>query len=177
RDAFTRLENQGLLLIRPKKATVVRGFSMPAISHARFVRVAIELEVLRAGCAIWDRARADLLRDNLERQETAVAKRDGEAFHALDYSFHKTICELSGQPLAFDAIQDLKRCVDRLCVLSLGREDEAATLLADHQEIARALEVRDAPAAETSARRHFARLDATIEDIAAKHAEFFEDPG
>lgn len=34
-DAFSRLGNLELLLVRPQKATVVRGFSMERVAHAR----------------------------------------------------------------------------------------------------------------------------------------------
>lgn len=46
RDAFNRLGNLDLLLIRPQRATEVRGFSMDRVQHARFVRLAVELEVV-----------------------------------------------------------------------------------------------------------------------------------
>lgn len=177
RDAFNRLENKGLLRIRPQKATVVRGFSMEQIAHARFVRVAVELEVLRAACAIWDEACTAKLGENLEEQRGAVARGDGHAFHGLDYIFHKTICDLSGHPLAFETIQDCKRIIDRLCVLSLDRRDEAATLLQDHQDMASALRRQDLNDATQAARRHFARLDDTISAIHATHAEYFDDEG
>ena len=45
RDAFRRLENRRLLLIRPQRATEVRRFSMRQIEKARFIRSAIEKEV------------------------------------------------------------------------------------------------------------------------------------
>lgn len=174
RDAFTRLENKGLLLIRPQKATVVRGFSMQQIANARFVRVAVELEVLRAACEIWDDSRASQLRQNIDEQKKVVKGGDGAAFHSLDYTFHKMICDLSGNPLAFGTIEECKQSVDRLCVLSLDRRDEAATLVQDHEDIASALENRDAESAAIAARVHFSRLDQTISDIHAKHAEYFE---
>ena len=175
RDAFTRLENKGLLLIRPQKATVVRGFSMKQIANARFVRVAVELEVLRAACAIWDDERAARLQQNLDEQKAVVSSGDGAAFHSLDYTFHKMICDLSGHPLAFGTIEECKQSIDRLCVLSLDRRDEAATLVQDHEDIARSLRNRDADAASSAARRHFARLDQTVKDIHTKHAEYFDD--
>ena len=174
RDAFTRLENKGLLLIRPQKATVVRGFSMPKIAHARFVRVAVELEVLRAACLVWDKDKAEQVWGNLDEQKSAVANNDSVAFHSLDYRFHKMICHLSGHPLAFETIEECKQSIDRLCVLSLDRQDEAAILVQDHEEIASALENHDDASAIEAARRHFARLDKTIDDIHAKHAEFFD---
>ncbi|MEL7082726.1 MAG: GntR family transcriptional regulator, partial [Pseudomonadota bacterium] len=46
RDAFSRLANLELLLIRPQRATEVRRFSMRNIEKARFIRAAIEKEVL-----------------------------------------------------------------------------------------------------------------------------------
>ncbi|MEO0679104.1 MAG: GntR family transcriptional regulator [Pseudomonadota bacterium] len=174
RDAFNRLESKQLLLIRPQRATVVRGFSMQQIAHARFVRLAVELEVLRAACAIWDEGRAAELRRSLDQQAVAVRDGDGAAFHALDYRFHKMICALGGHPLAFDTIEDCKRSVDRLCVLSLGRQDEAAALLRDHEDIAAALSAHDADEATRAARRHLARLDATIADIHETYDHFFE---
>ena len=174
RDAFTRLENKGLLLIRPQKATVVCGFSMQKIAHARFVRVAVELEVLRAACMVWDNQRSERLRKNLHEQKTAVSNNDSGAFHSLDYQFHGMICNLSGHPLAFETIEECKQSIDRLCVLSLDRRDEAAVLVQDHEEIASALDNHDEARAVEAARCHFARLDETIDEIHAKHAEFFD---
>lgn len=72
RDAFARLENLELLLIRPQKATEVRGFSMERISHARFVRLAVELEVIRQACSVWNDDRGTALEKNLAQQQQAV---------------------------------------------------------------------------------------------------------
>ena len=47
RDAFTRLANLDLLLIRPQRATEVKRFSAREIEKSRFVRAAVEAEVLR----------------------------------------------------------------------------------------------------------------------------------
>lgn len=176
RDAFSKLEAQDLLLIRPQKATKVRGFSMALVAHSRFVRLAIELEVLRAACLIWDDARDAALRENIAEQEVAVKAGTVERFHKLDYGFHKLICTLGGLPLAFDSIQECKKKIDRLCVLSLGRGSEANVLLADHIEIADALKTRNPDAATATARRHLGRLDETIMQIYEKHHAFFEDP-
>ncbi|WP_300061610.1 GntR family transcriptional regulator [uncultured Roseobacter sp.] len=174
RDAFTRLESLDLLVIRPQKATKVRGFSRERIDHARFVRLAVELEVIRSACAVWDSPRQAALQGNLDQQQRVIETGNPEAFHALDYEFHKLICELGGHPLAFDTIEECKQRIDRLCVLSLGRASEAATLFADHQEIASGLMERDAARATAAARRHLARLDDTIAEIHRKHADFFD---
>lgn len=174
RDAFNRLESLDLILIRPQKATQVRGFSMAAIEHARFVRLAVELEVIRNACALWDSARAAKLQANLDQQRAVIEAGQPEAFHTLDYQFHKLICELGGHPRAFDTIEECKQRIDRLCVLSLGRASEASTLLEDHLALGDALADQDEQTATGIARQHLARLDDTINDIHAKHADFFD---
>lgn len=174
RDAFSRLERLDLLLIRPQKATEVRGFSLQRIEHARFVRLAVELEVIRYACSIWDKARAEALEQNLQQQHQSLVNEQPDAFHELDYQFHKLICELGDCPMAFRTIEECKKKVDRLCVLSLDRKNEFAVLLDDHERLAKALKNGLAEDATTVARRHLARLDDTISDIHLKHSEYFE---
>ncbi|MEP3231778.1 MAG: GntR family transcriptional regulator [Hyphomicrobiales bacterium] len=174
RDAFNRLEHLDLLLIRPQRATEVRGFSMQRIAHARFVRLAVELEVVQRACAIWDAERAQALDENLQQQQQALSNAQADQFHLLDYYFHKLICDLGDCATAFDTIEECKNKMDRLCLLSLDRKDESATLFDDHQKLAKALKDGSVKEATTVARQHFARLDSVITDVHNKHSEYFE---
>lgn len=174
RDAFNRLENLDLLLIRPQRATEVRGFSMQHVAHARFVRLAVELEVVRHACSVWDNDRADELERNLDAQKQAIDAGQTEMFHALDYQFHKLICELSGCPLAFDTIKHYKQKVDRLCMLSFGKTNELVTLLDDHVRLVQSLRQGDVEEAVAITRQHLGRLDTTIENVHRTHSEYFE---
>lgn len=174
REAFTRLGNLDLLHIRPQRATIVRGFSMGAITHARFVRLAVELEVIRHACRVWDDRRTELLQRNLDRQRQAIKTAQPVVFHALDREFHKLVCELAGFPLAVKTIEECQQKVDRLCMLGLGHDSEAGTLLEDHQKLAFALEKGSIDQATDVAREHLARLDETIAEVRRTHSEYFE---
>jgi len=174
RDAFNRLEHLGLLLIQPQKATEVRGFSMQGIAQARFVRLAVELEVIRQACAVWDKTAVAALNENLDRQQQALNDNHPDQFHTLDLKYHKLICELGGSPLAYDMIEKCKQKVDRLCALSQKRENEVSSVLEDHQQLAQALESKSTSHALKIIRRHLSRLDDTIKDIHQVHADYFE---
>ncbi|MEM7302607.1 MAG: GntR family transcriptional regulator [Pseudomonadota bacterium] len=174
RDAFNRLDNLNLIVIRPQKATKVRGFSMQHIAHARFVRLAVELEVVRCACPIWDKASAEALEQNLVQQLKAVANDDPALLHDLDYRFHKVICDRGGSPMAFETIQECKRKVDRLCALSHTRKNELSAIYDDHQAMAKALNAGDSETAATATRHHLNRLDETIAEIHQSHPEYFE---
>ena len=174
RDAFYRLANLQLLKIRPQRATTVAGFSIPEVENARFVRLAVELEVARFALNVWDDACIEALEANLELQRAAENDNLIDQFHRLDYDFHKLICTLSGHPLAFKTIVACKQQVDRLCVLSLASADEAQAVLADHEEIAQALANKSAEDVDRVLRRHFGRLDSVLRDIHDKHHEYFD---
>jgi DNA-binding GntR family transcriptional regulator len=174
RDAFNRLTNLDLLLVRPQRATEVRRFSYEAIKAARFIRAAVEVEVIRLAAQTWDGSRMGVLQDNLDQQKAALDAGDGDAFHKLDYEFHHILCELAGVDHAFKVIAQKKEIVDRLCVLGLTQKDRIGILYADHVQMVERIVAGDAEGAVKIARLHLARLDATVASIRAAHDEYFE---
>lgn len=174
RNAFTKLGNEDLLLIRPQKATEVRGFSMERVALARLVRLAVELEIVYRAVSVWDASCQAQLAENITLQEQAIESGDLTTFHALDYDFHKLIYVLSGNPTAFEVMLDCKQKVDRLCLLSLEKSSEATSILADHQRIAESLASGDLGKSQDAIRAHLSRLDDTIKYIHKTHPNFFE---
>lgn len=175
RDAFIRLANLGLLLIRPQKATVVRKFSMTEIARARFVRQAVEAEILRQACVIQDSSTLALIESNLKQQEQAIARANTKKFHDLDYEFHRLLCVSAHQEHVFETIAECKSQVDRLCHLSLSESNEMRTLYQDHLEIQSALIEGDVNKIVYSIHRHLGRLDSTVVAIRKDHSDYFED--
>ena len=175
RDAFNRLANDGLLQVRPQRATEVRRFSRRLIARARFVRAAVEVEVLRRAAEVWDGSMEAEIKANVDRQLEALAKVDVSGFHKLDYEFHNLLCDSADVEFAFDTISENKMQVDRLCVLGLMNKTSMQRLISDHQEILRRLKAKDADGVEAAIRQHLNRLDETIEEVKATHSEYFED--
>jgi len=174
RDAFSRLANNDLLLIRPQRATEVRRFSMRQIEKARFVRTAIDKEVLRRAAAQCDDAGAAQLDAALAQQDAAVANNNVERFGQLDYEFHKVLCTIARADYAFEVILEEKAKVDRLCMLGLEKEQRMPELVADHRKIADAIKANDAETAVAAGMIHLSRLDETIKRITATNANYFE---
>ncbi len=174
RDAFSRLANLDLLLIRPQRATEVRRFSAREIEKSRFVRAAVEREVLRRAAELCDEKGAAMLDACLAEQARIIKERDFDAFGALDYDFHKTLCHIAKVDFAFDVIQVEKAKVDRLCMLGLAKEDRMPQLVEDHEAIAAAVKANDPDRAVEIGIKHLARLDETIAHITATNANYFE---
>ena len=174
RDAFSRLANLDLLVIRPKRATEVKRFSAREIEKSRFVRSSVEERVLRRAaehCDLIGAARLDMA---LAEQEKTLQNKDVDAFGALDYAFHKTLCEVAKADFAFDVILAEKSKVDRLCLLGLAKEDRMPELGADHRAIAEAVKAHDAERAVAVGMTHLGRLDETIARISELNADYFD---
>lgn len=174
RDAFSRLENLDLLLIRPQRATEVKRFSMREIVKSRFVRAAIEAEVLRRAARNCDAIGASQLDAGLIQQAAVVDANDYEKFGGLDYQFHQTLCQIAKVDFAFEVIKQEKANVDRLCTLSLSNENRMSQLLDDHKEITDCVRNHDEDGAVDAGMRHLSRLDATISAISTAHADYFD---
>ncbi|MEP2784063.1 MAG: GntR family transcriptional regulator [Pseudoruegeria sp.] len=174
REAFTRLANLNLLLVRPQRATVVRPFSRQLIANARFIRTAVELEVIRAASTDRDPSIDAPLKSNMRRQGKAITSEDASAFHDLDYEFHRLLCESAQQTFAFEIIAANKAQVDRLCMLALTSKEAMKTLHLDHQKLLEALFAGDAQTAEKTLRAHLDRLTPTVDAIYTTHNAYFD---
>lgn len=174
RDAFSRLENLGLLLIRPQKATEVKRFSLYEITKSRFVRSSLESEVLRLAADLATPADSLSLDANLALQANVVTDGNYEEFAKLDYAFHKELCKIAKVEFAFEVISAEKANVDRLCMLSLSKEDRMEELLRDHRAIADRIKEGDKTGAAAAGMLHLSRLDATIDAIFERNPEYFD---
>ncbi|WP_299886585.1 GntR family transcriptional regulator [uncultured Ruegeria sp.] len=175
REAFTRLANLNLLLVRPQRATVVRPFSRQLIANARFVRSAVELEVIRAAASDRDKSVDTALKANLREQATSISSEDVSLFHDLDYQFHKLLCASAKQAFAFEIIAENKAQVDRLCMLALTSKEAMSVLYQDHQSLLQALFSGDAQTADQVLRTHLDRLTPTIQAIYTTHNAYFDE--
>lgn len=174
RDAFSRLGNMDLLLIRPQRATEVRKFTMRGIQAARFIRLSIELEVARRAASEWDGHLDEEIAENFTKQREAIDANDVDRFHAADYAFHQLLCRAAHSEFAFKMVEEQKARVDRICVLSLSSEFGMAELLDDHMDMVDLMRRGDVDGAVHAMRKHLSRLDSTIKTIHDEHSEYFD---
>lgn len=175
REAFIRLSNMRLLEIRPQKATLVRKISQSHILNSRFIRTAVEAEVVRRACALKTGLDIVSFDDNLARQALCVDNMNVDEFHDLDYSFHHLICRAGDAEFAFDTIAGNKAHVDRLCMIQLTSQAALREVREDHAEIYDLLKKRDEAGTIKLIRHHLSRLDQTLNAARESHSDYFED--
>ncbi|WP_027487813.1 GntR family transcriptional regulator [Allorhizobium undicola] len=171
RDAFYRLSQQGFLLIRPQRATVVTHISEQGVLQARFIRTALEMETVRAAAGRLTEQQIGQLRHLAERQSEALDAGDKMRFHELDDEFHRQICVFSGHEFAWTLIRESKAHMDRVRYLSLSFGARSA--FDDHLDIMAALEAGDGEKAAAHMRHHLSRLLSIISRVRETHGQYF----
>ncbi len=173
REAFIRLAQQGMLLIRPKRATVVKKISPDGVRQSRFIRESIEVEIIRRVAAQPAADVAAVLAEQIAEQEAAAAVDDTRRFHKLDELFHRTLARLAGQEYAWQLIDDHKMQLDRVRYLTLGMSSKQRAI-ADHKDIAAAVARGDVAASEAAMRGHLARAEVLLGQTIADFPDYFE---
>ncbi len=151
REAFRRLEAQGLVVSEPRRGVRVAGFSPDEVREVAEMRAALEVLALRHAAphltaAILDRAEA----------ATRAGDRAGgnvQAWEEANRSFHRLILAPCGMPRLLRSIDDLQAASARFLFAGWRAEWEAPTDR-DHRAILVALRAGDLDAAAAVLARH-----------------------
>lgn len=173
REAFIKLAEEGLVEIRPQRGTFVRKISASAVMDARFVREAIEADVIRLVAQEADPAVLKELNRLIEAQRK-VAENDPRSFVPLDDAFHRTLAEAAGKTYAWGVIESLKSQMDRVRQLST-RSFPMARLISQHESAVGAIAAGDSAAAESAMRKHLRAILTDLPLIRKSLPEYFED--
>lgn len=175
REAFIRLHDIELLRVQPQRATEVRRLSEQALRNARFIRTAVEIEVIRVACQRDTARYAQAFEKNLEDQAEAIERKRISHFHRLDYAFHRMICVAAKHEFAYETVASNKSQLDRMCLLSLTDTDEMKQIHDDHTALYNHIGAGREEHAIALVRRHLSRVIDLLDAVRSKHPSFFTD--
>lgn len=175
REAFIKLSEEGLLEVRPQRGTFVRKISTNAVMDARFVREAIEADIVKLLAGEADKSLVRELRGQLGDQRPA-ARKDPVRFFQLDERFHRTLAEAAGKAHAWSVLEGVKAQMDRVRHLSVRRFPMEA-LVDQHLAVVDAIADGSPAAAETAMRSHLRAILVDLPEVAREMPEYFEERG
>jgi DNA-binding GntR family transcriptional regulator len=159
REAFLRLQGEGLLRLYPKRGALVVPVSAGEIESVMETRLLVErfaLEKVLARGPAQDLA--DELDAAIDRQEAATGP---EAFVALDRQFHTVFVTAARNPIVTGLYDSLRDRQQRMVITSLLRDPaRMSSIIAEHRDIAAAVRAGDPERAKTALARH---LEGTLE--------------
>ncbi len=173
REAFIKLNEAGLLSIRPQRGTVVQRISVSGVLNARFVREAVEVAVAREAALARPRGLDAELAGLIAAQERAAAAADAPEFLRLDEAFHRAIAEAVGRGFAWTTLETLKAQMDRVRFLSMEGATPLPDLIRQHRAIAEGIAAGEPDRAEAALRTHLREILASLPRIAETHPNYF----
>lgn len=150
REAFRRLEAQGLVVSEPRRGVRVAGFSVYEVREVAEMRAALEVLALRNAAPHLTKAMLDAAEEATRLGERAP---DVEAWEAANRTFHRLILTPCAMPRLLKAIDDLHSASARFLFSGWRAEWEAPTDR-DHMAILAALREGDVETAATVLARH-----------------------
>ncbi|WP_377761723.1 GntR family transcriptional regulator [Paracoccus angustae] len=171
REAFIKLANENLLEIRPQRGTFVAKISLPDVMDARFVREAVEADIVRLLAMTPDPALIANLRAQLTAQETLIGG-SARDFMEADEIFHRTLAEGADKGRAWHVVVEMKAQMDRVRFLS-SMHFPVDRLIEQHRAIVDSLEAGEAAGAERAMRLHLQGILQDLPVIKQERPEYF----
>lgn len=157
REAFLRLEAEGMLRLYPKRGALVVPISAADVEDVMETRLLIERFAIRRVIDL-DLNIEDRLAEAIAAQEQAVA--DAVAFVDADREFHRVFVSATGNAIILRAHDSLRDQQNRMGLAALSASSERMErILEQHRAIVAAVRQRDAVEAEALIDRH---LDETL---------------
>ena len=172
REAFIKLSEEGLVQVLPQRGTFVTKISVASVMDVRFVREAIEADVVRVVAESHAPETIEELRRQIAEQRK-VPHRDRAAFLRLDELFHRTLAAAAGNAYAWSVIEGVKAQMDRVRFLSVD-DMHVGRLIDQHERIVDGIAAGDKAAAEEAVRLHLREILSSLPEIARSRAELFD---
>ena len=172
REAFIKLAEEGLIMIYPQKGSYVSLIDIDQVEEARFVRITLEIAVLKIACETFtdqDIAELEVL---LAEQKIYSDRNNYEKMHELDEKFHETIFFKCGKQRTWSVIQQMQVHYKRFRNLLLAVYFDWEMIISQHARIVESIRRRDKEMAERELRQHVKTRFET-DELMRKYPNYF----
>ncbi len=152
REAFRRLDAQGLVTLRPNRGAIVSGLDIEQMNEVFEMRSALEGLAIRVAASKVTERHLTILKRLLDDMDEC---RDDTAQWVVRHrNFHEYLCSLSERPRLMKQIVALYSLIEAPMRLWLEHGDKPLSGREEHEQILLALRTRDADLAERVIRGH-----------------------
>lgn len=173
REAFIRLEREGLVNIFPQKETIVTRIDLKRVEQERFMRESLEMAVQERfleHCGKKDLMELKLL---IEEQKQAREEDNYVEFFRLDNRFHELIFDAAEQSLSWEMVSRLLGHYDRTRLLTTWTKSISGSAVNQHELLVAAYENQDVEKAKEIMKDHLSKLIREEKILLEKYPTFF----
>ena len=181
RDAFKRLEREGLLEIRPHIGTFISLIDLNAVSDILYIREVLEYSVLSDLAQIYEPSQGLriqlVLQEQKELLESNLPIEDlSRAFILSDNEFHATLFEAAGRKNVIKFLYSYNSQYERFrTFINFNGKDDLQKLYNNHVEIFNCIVNKDLNGLKNSIKHHLYDGVNASHDIITKTPEYFTE--
>jgi GntR family transcriptional regulator, rspAB operon transcriptional repressor len=162
-EAIARLADEGLVDVFPQYGSFVSQLRAEDVREGLFVRMAMEVEVIRRATALHDAAFVGALMQNIAEQDAALASNNLNLLYHLDEAMHDAIFARVGFVRVGKILEQARAPLDRMRQIVLPKEGRPQATVREHRAIVEAIASGDAEFAGAAMRAHLNALLAVVE--------------
>jgi DNA-binding GntR family transcriptional regulator len=162
REAFRKLEEEGLVYRRPRGGYAVKGLTEDEVDEIFGLRSILEGYAGFLAASRITRDELKGLKDIVRQQEACLKEMDTEKFIELDAQFHDALHRTAKNQRLYTLLQGLKDHMYRYRVIILRYHPKPGVAVEDHKKLVQGLEARKARQAESLIRKHMTRGEKLI---------------
>ncbi len=173
REAFIKLSEEQLVTIRPQRGTYIKRISVPSALTARFVREAVESDLVSR---VVERSTPEIVAEldaQIALQKEAIKDENPKEFVRLDEEFHRCLARFAGVPEVSTYLDGLNVQMNRVRNMS-ARQFSRDNLLNQHAKIVDAIRDNDERAGRDAMRTHLREFNRDLPRIIEAYPDYFE---
>jgi len=174
REAFIRLEQEGLVKIIPQRETVVSRIDLRRVRQEQFLRESLELAAIEPFFQKCSREHLDKLRKIIHRQYESVVRADYATLIDLDDMFHKIIFTVAEQPLSWEIIESMSGHYRRLRLITLWSDEVNSEVMLQHEAFVNAVQDGNHELCIQVMEKHLRKLFTEEEMVVIDYPYYFE---
>ena len=152
REAFRRLESEGILTYQSWRGVFVSELNNQQVSELYAMREVLEGAAARMAARHIDDAEIDIL--ELLLQQSKEAGEDAKALARINQKLHETIYQAAHNQYLLQTLEQLSNALALLKGTTFQVSGRPTTAEQEHRKIIEAIRKRDQDAAEAAARTH-----------------------
>ena len=168
REALCRLENEGIVKIIPRRGAFVADLTEINVSEILLIREVLEGLVARLAAENMDEKTLEKLWKALEKVSTTPEKnRDLINYTRSEVNFHALLLSATNNQMLKNMMEIVNAHLQIIRLRTVVIPERAQKTVKEHQQILKAIENRDASAAEELMRQHVR----SVRDVALRNIE------
>ena len=174
REAFIRLEREGLVKIIPQRETIVSRINLRRVRQEQFLRESLELAALEPFFQKCSREHIEKLRKIIRRQSEYAELKDYAAVIDFDDTFHRLIFTIADQPLSWEIIESMSGHYRRCRLMTIWSDELKTDIMHQHESLVSAVGKGDYTLCRQIMEKHLRKLFVEEGMLLSDYPDYFE---